>query len=73
MKYYVVSEQELKYMRTLAHYQGFGAADAKEVDEAADACRARPVPEWATHFAREPQHDENHFTVVGEKWEEIKK
>jgi hypothetical protein len=45
MKYYIVSEEELNQLASSwAHLSGIDRAEA--------ACRARPVPEWATHFAR---------------------
>ncbi len=52
MKYYVVSEEELT--KTVADAIRFGQGATphrkEELDKAEAACRAREVPEWATHF-----------------------
>jgi hypothetical protein len=42
-KYFVVSESELKHLRSAAAYQGYGAASEKETEKAEAVCRARPV------------------------------
>ena len=53
-KYYMVSEEELNELKMAATIDGYCYSDdTKEVDKALDACRVRPVPEWATHFAYE--------------------
>lgn len=61
MKYYVVSETELDEL----YY-----ADRYERQQADEACRTRPVPEWATHFTGD-LHEQGY--VEGWEFEEIKK
>jgi hypothetical protein len=58
MKYYVVSERDLQYLRITA--QAFEAGvDSRAALKTAEAnCRARPVPDWATHFGEFAGTDE---------------
>lgn len=54
-RYYVVSESELERLTRAAVVEAlvdslrWGKED-QELYDAEAACRARPVPEWATHF-----------------------
>ena len=49
-KYYVVSESELEGLLAAAYADGVdGSTNVAETH--LDACRAREVPAWATHFA----------------------
>lgn len=72
-RYYVVSESELKALSlsvwddaTNFHNPGESHPDATSLrDQAEAACRARPVPEWATHFAGPPK-DWTNFNVGDE-------
>ena len=52
MKYYIVSEEELERLRNEAVIYGY-LYDANDdvLVKAEAACRARQVPDWATHFA----------------------
>lgn len=56
-RYYVVTESELARLKkavvneALANSDRWSSED-EELQEAEAACRARFVPEWATHFAR---------------------
>ena len=58
-KWFVVSEEELEAAIVSANIVGWGNAKygycgdsvEKEYEKAEAACRSRPVPEWATHFA----------------------
>lgn len=50
MKRYVVTEEELENLAWQAQLYG-GNSSPKNMWKAEDACRSRPVPEWATHFA----------------------
>jgi hypothetical protein len=56
-RYFVVSESELKELVTVATINGYCVTDeSKDVLIAEAACRAREVPEWATHFTQyEPE------------------
>lgn len=50
-KFYVVSESELKRLKHHAVMQGIVASGpVPGIKEAESACRAREVPEWATHL-----------------------
>jgi len=53
MKYYVVSESELEALVTAVEHDSIyeTVGTRQDLDSAEDACRARPVPKWATHFA----------------------
>lgn len=65
-KYYVVSESELERLYSAGLSDGMEsgsdgwleAGDA-EIEQAEAACRAREVPEWATHFAVFGEEDSN--------------
>ena len=64
-RYFVVSESELREFLDY-HAQGMRLEDAD-----ADVLRARPVPAWATHFARAcPRNLEE---LVFDSSEEIKR
>lgn len=73
-RYYVVSESELERWADINEILGacktseqVGAMKDEHIAAEA-ACRARPVPEWATHFAQiERGTDEL------ERWEEIQR
>lgn len=76
MKYYVVSESELEQLQhyttevSVCDYEEL-ALSQKKLQQASEACRARPVPEWATHFARAcPRNLEE---LVFDSSEEIKR
>lgn len=69
-KFYVVSESELAVLVGVA--QDYESDDnfADELTQAKAACRARPVPDWATHFYKgELNEDKN----IVRTFEEIKK
>jgi hypothetical protein len=57
MRYYIVSEAELEDLERLANMERA-------------VCRARPVPEWATHLT---ELDQDKFPFFIGRNEEIKK
>jgi hypothetical protein len=79
-KFYVVSESELrKLVSTASDYvfaagAGFNESTIEntrlELIKVKDACRARPVPEWATEFTGDPY---NRGYVESWEFEEIRR
>jgi hypothetical protein len=61
-KYYVVSESELVALHIYI-------CDNETADEVYTACRARPVPEWATKFTNADYSMPKEL----ERWEDIKR
>lgn len=75
MKFFVVSEEELDRLTVTqrleyrTRYEGDEKSNKRAamfMEQAVAACRARPVPEWATEFAG-PVSDEyennDHFSI----------
>lgn len=73
-KYYVVSEKELERLskkeRNGCPYMSW--QHEKACKDADAACRARPVPEWATHFYAETE-ERNRLGIPHERIQEILK
>ena len=74
-EFYVVSKKELEELRRAAYDAGVTSMSGdctgfewclKEQADTEATCLARPVPEWATHFAELT-------TSVLSKWERIEK
>ena len=78
-KWYVVSEEELERLTEAAFQSGRPCKSAEEhhalgevYDKAEAACRARPVPDEATHFYWETE-ERNGLGVPVAQTEEIHK
>lgn len=74
MRWFIVSEEELEVLmravwRDSANYYGIELTKPhqnQEREKAEAACRARPVPEWATHWYAEEITDTGLNTTISE-------
>lgn len=79
-RYYVVSEDQLVVLGIENRNYGFNVSVDQvndwmaRIKKAEAACRAREVPEWATHFVEFPAapHGEG-YRIAVQRHEEIKK